>query len=91
MEAVGVITLISDPGHQPELGCIQTAEAVAQVFARRAVQAETVAGFIFPALGGGFQSGNNRLGFFAQLAGVEDMSLVTEQRVDGFMHADVTQ
>src|SRR5476651_2784792 len=91
MEAVGVIALIGDARNQPELGGIQTAEAVAQVFARRAVEAEPVASFLFPLLGGLFEAANDGFGLFTQLAGVEDVSLIAEQRVNGFMYADIAQ
>jgi hypothetical protein len=36
MEAVGVVALIGDAIHHAELGGVQAAEAVAQVFARGA-------------------------------------------------------
>ncbi|MNM93417.1 hypothetical protein D3C81_1057910 [compost metagenome] len=91
VEAVGVIAFVGDARYHAEIGGIQPAEAVAQVLARRAVQAEAITGFFLPTVGGGPQAGNNGNRLGAQRFVVVDVPLVTEQRVDGLMQADITQ
>jgi hypothetical protein len=63
VEAVGVITFIRDAIHHAKLGGIQTAEAVTQVFTRRAVEAKAVARLFFPLIHRLTQTFHNRHAF----------------------------
>src|SRR5699024_1550164 len=90
VETVGVVTFISHARHHAKLRGIETAEAVAQVFTWRAVKAKTVTRFFFPLIHRLTQTFNNRDTFRAKLLIVIHM-LAAEQRVDGFVDADVTQ
>ena len=90
VEAVGVVTFIGHAWHHTKLGGIQTAETIAQVFARRAVQAEAVAGLVFPLIDCLTQAFDNGDSFGAKLLAVVQM-FVTKQCVNGFVNADVTQ
>ena len=90
VEAVGVVTLIGHAFNQAELGGIQTAEAVAQVFTWRAVQAKAVAGFIFPLINRVAQALDDGHAFFTQHFAVVHV-LIAEQRVDGFVNTDIAQ
>lgn len=90
VETVGVVTFIGHARHHAKLSGIETAEAVAQVLTRRTVEAETVASFFFPLIHRLTQTLNNRNTFRAQLLVVVNM-LAAEQRVNGFVDADVTQ
>ena len=90
VEAVGVVTFVSHPFHNTELGGVQTAETVTQVFARRTVQAKAVAGLFFPLVNGIAQALNNGDAFLAQRVAVIHMR-VAKQGVDGFVNADIAQ
>ncbi len=89
MEAVGVVALIGHALNDAKFGGIKTAEAIAEVFARRAVQAEAVAGLFFPAVDGVTQTSDDGDAFHARVAIVH--MLITRQRVDGFVDADIAQ
>ncbi len=90
MEAVGVVTLIGHTLYHAKLGGIQTAEAIAQVFARSAVEAEPVAGFVFPAIHRVAQTLDDSDAFRTQRLTVVDM-LVAKQGVNGFVDPDIAQ
>lgn len=90
VETVGVVTFIGHARHHAKLSGIETAEAVAQVFTRRAVETEAITRFFFPLIHCLTQTFNNRNTFRAQLLVVVNM-LAAEQRVNGFVDADVTQ
>ena len=88
VEAVGVIPFVGHARHHAKLGGIEAAETVAQVLARRAVEAKTVAGFVFPPIHRLTQTLDNRDTFGAQRLAVIDM-LVAGQRIDRFMDTDI--
>ena len=90
VETVGVVTFIGHARHHAKLSSIETAEAVAQVFTRRAVETETITRFFFPLIHCLTQTFNNGDTFRAKLLVVVNM-LAAEQRVNGFVDADVTQ
>ena len=90
VEAVGVVALIGHALNDAKFGGIKTAEAIAEVFARRAVQAEAVAGLFFPAVDGVTQTSDDGDAFFTQRVAIVHM-LITRQRVDGFVDADIAQ
>lgn len=69
METVGVVPFIGHPVDNTELGGVQPAEAVAQVFARGAVQAETIIGFLLPIVGRRLQPCDDRQRFYPVQAG----------------------
>lgn len=91
VEAVGVIALVGDARHHAEIGGVQPAEAIAQVLARRAVEAEAVAGLVFPGVDGGAQARDDRHRFGAQRFVVIHVVFAAEQRVDGLVQADIAQ
>ena len=90
VEAVGVIPFVGHAFHNPELGGVQTAEAVAQVLARGAVEAKPVAGFLFPLVNRVAQALNDGDAFFAQGLAVVHMR-IARQCVDGLVNTDVAQ
>ncbi len=90
VEAVGVVTFVGYPFHHAKLGGVETAEAIAQVFARRAVQAKAVAGFFLPQIDGVAQALDDGHAFLTQRLAVVHM-LVAVQRIDGFMDTDIAQ
>ena len=90
VEAVGVVTFVGHAFHDAELSGVQTAEAIAEVFARRAVQAETVASFLFPLVYRIAQALHNRDTFLTQGVVVIDV-LVAKQRVNRFVNADIAK
>ena len=90
VEAVGVVTFVGHALHHAKLGGVETAEAVAQVFARRAVQTKAVAGFFLPHIDGVAQALDDGHTFLTQRLAVVHM-LITVQRIDGLMDTDVTQ
>ncbi len=90
VEAVGVVTFIGYARHHAELGGIQTAEAVTEVFTWRAVQTKAVAGLVFPLIHGLAQTLHNRDAFSAKLLAVVQV-FAAEQRVNGFMDTNVAQ
>ena len=91
VKAVGVVAFIGDARHHAELCGVEAAKAVAEVFARRAVKAEAVAGFRFPGVGRGAQTRDNLDPFGAQRGIVIGMARAAAQRVQGFMQADIAQ
>ena len=90
VEAVGVVTFVGYPFHHAKLGGVETAEAIAQVFARRAVQAKAVAGFFLPQIDSVAQALDDGHAFLTQRLAVVHM-LVAVQRIDGFMDTDIAQ
>ena len=90
VEAVGVVPFIGHAFHNPDLGGVQAAEAVAQVLAWGAVQAETVAGFLFPLVYRVAQALNDGDAFLTQGFAVVHVR-VAKQGVDGLVNADVAQ
>ncbi len=90
VEAVGVIPFVGHARHHAKLGSIEAAETIAQVLARRAVEAKAVTGLLFPPIHRLTQTLDNRDTFGAQRLAVIDM-LVAGQRVNRFMNADIPE
>ncbi len=91
VEAVGVVALVGHPGHHAELLGVDAAEAGAEVLARGGVEAEAVAGLLFPLVGGRLEPRNDGDGLLPQHLAVEQMSVGAEQGVDGLVHPDVAE
>lgn len=90
VEAIGVVTFVGHARHHAKFGGIQTAEAVAQVFTWRAVQAKAVTGLVFPLIDRLTQAFNNGNAFGAKLLAIVQV-FFAKQRVDGFVNTDVAQ
>ncbi len=91
MEAVGVGAFIGDAQHHAELRGVEAAEAVAEVFARHAIEAEAIASLRFPSVDRGVQARDNLDPFGAQRGIVIGMARAAAQRVQGFMQDDIAQ
>ncbi len=90
VETVGIISLIGDIFDLPEFLEVESAEAIAQVLARCAVEAETVAGFGFPSVDCLAEDFDNMQRFLLKLEVVVNVALGVE-RVDRFVQTDVAE
>ena len=91
VETVGVVTLVGHPGHHAKLLGVDAAEAGAEVLARGGVEAEAVAGLLFPLVGRRLEPRYDGDGLLAQRLAVKQMGAGAKQGVDGLVHPYVTE